>query len=185
MTGPRPELASIRGFAQAHALAKRHRFNLGARVRFMGTVRVSNEGSMRFGNRVLLQGSWESVLLSTLPGGELVVEDSVFVNYGADIAVAAKVRIGAWTRIGPRVSIADHSAHPIDATKSDVPKPVDIGEDVWIGRNAIILPGVTIGRGALVAAGSIVTKDVEDCTLVAGNPARPIRTLEMPLGFHR
>ena len=56
-------------------------------------------------------------------------------------------------------------------------KPVVIGDDVWIGANAVILPGVTIGRHCVVAAGAVVTKDVPDNTVVAGVPAKVIKTL--------
>jgi maltose O-acetyltransferase len=62
---------------------------------------------------------------------------------------------------------------------------VHIGDNVWIGRSAIILPGVTIGDNAVVAAGAVVTKDVPDATLVAGNPARVVRTLVVDDGWRR
>jgi acetyltransferase-like isoleucine patch superfamily enzyme len=62
---------------------------------------------------------------------------------------------------------------------------VHIGDNVWIGRSAIILPGVTIGDNAVVAAGAVVTKDVEEATLVAGNPARVVRTLVVDDGWRR
>lgn len=58
-----------------------------------------------------------------------------------------------------------------------VRKPITIGEDAWIGAGVIILPGVSVGRGSLLGAGSIVTKDVPEYTVVAGNPARVLRTL--------
>ena len=57
-------------------------------------------------------------------------------------------------------------------------RPVVIGDDVWVGGGAIILPGVTIGEGSTVAAGAVVTRDVEPFTLVAGNPARLLRRLK-------
>jgi acetyltransferase-like isoleucine patch superfamily enzyme len=59
-------------------------------------------------------------------------------------------------------------------------KAVEISDDVWIGSHAIILRGVNLGRGCVVAAGSVVTKSVPEFTLVAGNPARIIRTVEKP-----
>ena len=166
-------------------LARRHHVQVGNRVRLLGTVRVFNEGSMELHDRVLIDGRHEPVIISTIGAGKLVINEGVFMNYGSDIACASSVTIGAYTRIGPRVTIGDHSAHAIDANTPDVPQPVVIGDDVWLGRNTIVLPGVTVGRGTLVAAGSVVTKSLPDCVLAAGVPAKVIRELSMPLGFHR
>jgi acetyltransferase-like isoleucine patch superfamily enzyme len=175
----------IFSFLKANVVARKEGVDLGARPRFMGKVLIANEGRMRLADRILIDARVEPVRLSTLPGGELIIDERVFINYGCDITAAAQVRIGAWCRIGTRVSIADHDGHPVDANNPDVAEPVVIGSDVMIGRNSIILPGVTIGRGSVVAAGSVVTKDIPECMLYAGNPARPIRHLAMPQGFHR
>ena len=59
-----------------------------------------------------------------------------------------------------------------------IPAPIRIGNDVWIGANATVLPGVTIGDGAVVAAGAVVTRDVEPLTVVGGVPARPLKRIE-------
>ncbi len=166
-------------------LAKRQGVTVGNRVRLLGTVRVFNKGTMYLHDRVLIDGRHEPIIISTFGSGELVVEEGVFMNYGSDIACADSIRIGAYTRIGPRVTIGDHNAHPIDAMTPDTPAAIVIGEDVWLGRNSIVLPGVTIGRGTLVAAGSIVTKSLPECVVAAGVPAKPIRDITMPPGFHR
>lgn len=63
-------------------------------------------------------------------------------------------------------------------TGPELAKPITIGDDVWVGGAAVICPGVTIGNNAVVGAGSVVTKDVEPYTVVAGNPAKLIRRLE-------
>ncbi|WP_372642003.1 DapH/DapD/GlmU-related protein [Hyphomicrobium sp.] len=63
--------------------------------------------------------------------------------------------------------------------------PVRLGVNVWVGRSAILLPGVTIGDHAVIAAGSIVTSDIPARTVAAGAPARPIRSLEVPDGWRR
>ena len=80
--------------------------------------------------------------------------------------------------IGPRVQIYT-AAHSLDTQRrvagDEIAKPVKIGNNVWIGGGAIILPGVTIGDEAVVGAGSVITKDVAPGDRVAGNPARSIK----------
>ena len=94
------------------------------------------------------------------------------------IAATGLVAIGAECLIGTHVSIIDNAFHDVvDRQQVPAPKPVVIGDNVWIGNRAIILPGVTIGDGAVVGAGSVVTRDVPDRTGVAGNPARVVREL--------
>lgn len=166
-------------------MARRKGVRVGNRVRLLGTVRVFNQGTMRLGDRVLIDGRHEPIIISTFGSGSLEIGEGVFMNYGSDIACAAQITIGAYTRVGPRVTIGDHNAHPIDASAPDVPRPVIIGDDVWLGRNTIVLPGVVIGRGTLVAAGSVVTKSLPECVIAAGVPAKVIREISMPPGFHR
>ncbi len=102
--------------------------------------------------------------------------DGVFLNFNCIILDVVEVVIGDGTQIGPAVQIyaADH---PRDAetrkTGLEFGRPVRIGNDVWIGGGAIILPGVTIGDDAVIGAGSVVTRDVATGQTVAGNPARP------------
>ena len=166
-------------------VARRQGVRVGSRVRLLGTVRVFNSGSIHLHDRVLIDGRHEPVIISTLGSGKLVLGEGVFMNYGSDIACAESITIGAYTRIGPRVTIGDHNAHPIDAETPDTPAAIEIGDDVWLGRNSIILPGVTIGRGTLVAAGSVVTRSLPACVIAAGVPAKPVREISMPPGFHR
>jgi acetyltransferase-like isoleucine patch superfamily enzyme len=166
-------------------LTRRHGVEVGNRVRLLGTVRVNNQGTMKLADRVLIDGRHIPIIISTFGSGTLEIGEGVFMNYGSDIACAGHIAIGAYTRIGPRVTIGDHNGHPIDDATPDTPQPVAIGDDVWLGRNTIVLPGVTIGRGTLVAAGSVVTKSLPECVIAAGVPARVIRDISMPPGFHR
>jgi acetyltransferase-like isoleucine patch superfamily enzyme len=83
------------------------------------------------------------------------------------------------------VAIFDSDHHPIEPSRPTRFAPVRLGANVWVGRSATILPGVTIGDHAVIAAGSIVTDDVPARTLMAGVPARPIRTLDIPDGWRR
>ena len=111
-------------------------------------------------------------------GYNISLGDGVFLNFNCVILDVVEVVIGDRTQIGPAVQIyaADH---PRDAetrkTGLEFGRPVRIGADVWIGGGAILLPGVTIGDGALIGAGSVVTRDVAAGQTVAGNPARPPR----------
>ena len=100
---------------------------------------------------------------------------------GINAKITSSVTIGSNVMMGPNVSIYT-SNHKFDRT--DIPmikqgnsetKPVSIENDVWIGANVIILPGVTIHEGSIIAAGAVVTKDVECYTIVAGNPAKVIK----------
>jgi maltose O-acetyltransferase len=112
-------------------------------------------------------------------GYNIRLGDGVFLNFNCVILDVVEVSIGDRTQIGPTVQIyaADH---PRDAETRrsglEFGRPVRIGSDVWIGGAAIILPGVTIGDGAVVGAGSVVTRDVGAGVTVAGNPARPRQT---------
>jgi acetyltransferase-like isoleucine patch superfamily enzyme len=101
-----------------------------------------------------------------------------------DIGEFTHIRANGGIRIGSRVLIAAHVTittreHPVELPRWGVTKdaPVEIADDVWIGAGAVILPGVTIGRGAVVAAGAVVTAPVDPFTVVAGVPARPIKTI--------
>ncbi|MEX0407125.1 sugar O-acetyltransferase [Aquibium sp. LZ166] len=108
-------------------------------------------------------------------GFNIFLADGVFINAGCVILDSARVSIGRRTMLGPAVQIycADHHRDPVRrAAGLEQARPVTIGEDVWIGGGAIILPGVTIGDRAIVGAGSVVTKDVPEGATVRGNPAR-------------
>jgi maltose O-acetyltransferase len=108
-------------------------------------------------------------------GFNLRLGAGVFLNYNCVILDTAPVTIGDGTRIGPAVQIytADHPRDP-ELRRSGLEQgiPVTIGENVWIGGGAIVLPGVTIGDDAIVGAGSVVTRDVPPGATVVGNPAR-------------
>ncbi|SMH29095.1 sugar O-acetyltransferase [Maritimibacter sp. HL-12] len=110
-------------------------------------------------------------------GSEIVFGRGVFLNYGCVILDVARVEIGDRVQIGPYVQIltADHPRNAAErATGAEWGRPIRIGADAWIGGGAILLPGVSIGEGAIVAAGAVVTRDVPAGTTVAGNPARPL-----------
>lgn len=111
--------------------------------------------------------------ISVRDGGQLKL-GSGYINNNCEIRCREKITIGENVAIGPNVIIRDNDEHHIAG--SPATKPICIGNHVWIGARCMILKGVTIGDGSVVAAGSIVTKDVPPNCLVAGVPAKPKRT---------
>ncbi len=102
-----------------------------------------------------------------------------YINGGAQIRCMEHIKIGNQCLIARNVLIMDFDAHDIyyaDGKKNNVTKPITIEDHVWLGAGSVVLKGVTIGKGAIVGAGSVVTRDVAPNTLVAGNPARLIKT---------
>lgn len=113
-------------------------------------------------------------------GFNIEVGKNLFANYNCTIIDVAKVTIGDNCMLAPNVAIytAGHPIHP-DTRRSlyEYGKPVVIGDNVWIGGNAVILPGVTIGSNCVIGAGSVVTHDIPPWTVSAGNPCRVIRSI--------
>ena len=146
-----------------------------------------NEGAgsrIRFGARVVCRGI---VRRETFGEGELIVGDDVYIGDDCIISCAVRVEIGAGTLLGHGVQIFDNNSHPLlpearasdwaairgDGGRAEIKSaPVTIGAQAWIGFGAFVLKGVSIGDGAIVGAGSVVTSDVEPGSIVVGNPAQ-------------
>ncbi len=113
-------------------------------------------------------------------GKNTEVGDNFFANFNTVILDVAKVTIGKNVMFAPNVSIytAGHPVHP-DSRNSgyEYGIPVTIGDNVWMGGNAVVLPGVHIGNNVVIGAGSVVTKDIPDNVIAAGNPCRVIREI--------
>ena len=111
-------------------------------------------------------------------GLNITVGKNVFINSGCTFQDQGGITIGDGALIGHQVSIAtiNHAIDPEDRGSMTF-RPVVIGKNVWIGDHATILPGVTVGDGAIIAAGAVVTKDVPPRAIVAGVPAKVIRTV--------
>ena len=113
-------------------------------------------------------------------GWNIEVGENFFANYNLTILDVGKVTIGKNAQIAPNVSIytAGHPIHP-DSRNSgyEYGIPITIGDNVWIGGNTVILPGVTIGDNVVIGAGSVVTKDIPDNAIAVGNPCKVIRTV--------
>ena len=109
-------------------------------------------------------------------GKNITIGRNVFFNAGCKFQDQGGITIGNNVLIGHNVVLAtlNHSMNPAERGNL-IPKPIVIGNDVWIGAGAIVLPGVTIGDGAIIAAGAVVTKNVEADTIVGGVPAKFLR----------
>lgn len=176
-------------------LRRLHRAELGAGLRALGLPVVSRAPGSRIfiGERAVLcshskgtaLGVSRPVILRTLADGALLAIGDDCGASGAVICAAQSVRIGDRCLIGAGVKIFDTDFHPQSPAnrryaRPDWPrisKPVTIGDDVFLGTGAIICKGVAIGDGSIVAAGSVVVSSVTAGTIVAGNPARPVKVL--------
>ncbi|TDP74634.1 acyltransferase [Roseateles toxinivorans] len=116
---------------------------------------------------------------------KVIIGDGVWINRGCEIYGSmlakgdARIRIGDHCALAPRVRILSATHDHRSLSLPDRAAGVEIGRHVWIGAGATILPGVKIGDGAVVAAGSVVTRDVAAFTIVAGNPARFLKMREL------
>lgn len=113
-------------------------------------------------------------------GYNIEVGDNFYANYNVTILDIAKVTIGDNVMLAPNVSIYT-AGHPIHKdmrnTGYEYGIEITIGNDVWIGGNTVIVPGVKIGNGVVIGAGSVVTKDIPDNVIAAGNPCKVIREI--------
>jgi maltose O-acetyltransferase len=110
-------------------------------------------------------------------GSNIRLGQRCFFNFNCVILDVAQVTIGDHVLVGPAVQIytASHPLDPVLRRREEFGRPVAIGSDVWIGGGAIVCPGVTIGSRCVIGAGSVVTRDVPDGMLAAGNPCRVLR----------
>jgi maltose O-acetyltransferase len=112
-------------------------------------------------------------------GSNIFLGDRVYFNFGCVVLDVCEVRIGDFCFFGPSVQIYA-ATHPLESQlrrSQEFGKPVTIGNDVWVGGGAIICPGVSIGSKTVIGAGSVVTRDIPDGVVAAGNPCRVIREI--------
>jgi acetyltransferase-like isoleucine patch superfamily enzyme len=147
---------------------------VGEGSRTTGRPRIQNAGKMRFGSGIHVRSTSVRAELVSGPAGELIVGNRCSLN-GCSIAALRLIQIGDRVRIGPGSFIIDSAFHDIHSrARIPEPKPVIIEDDAWIANRCIILPGVRIGKAAVVGSGAVVTRDVPPFTIVGGNPAKKI-----------
>lgn len=175
---------------------KDNNINLGTNVRVYseGSLITCGVGNISLGNNTVIRGN-----LMTYPhegGGKIVIGDDCYVGDHTKIWAGEQIYIGNRVLISHNCNIFDSTTHPIDKQQRYLhekeiittgfphklyntltQEKVWIGDDVWIGCSCIILKGVTIGEGAIISAGSVVTKDVPPNVLVGGNPAKVLKEL--------
>jgi acetyltransferase-like isoleucine patch superfamily enzyme len=144
---------------------------------------VRGRGTLTVGDGVLMDGKCSITFAARyVPDPTLIIGDHSGIGHGCNFAIGKRIAIGRRCRIAAGVWMFDSPGHPSDpearraglpATAADV-RPINIGDNVWIGGRSIIHPGVTIGDNSVVSAGSVVMSDVPANAVVAGNPARAI-----------
>ena len=139
---------------------------------------IENKGRLSIGSRTQIKSDIHRCRLAVQPGARLEIGEDCWIN-GAMIAATNSVIIGNHCRLAPFVHIMDGDFHDLqDRTLPGESAPVVLEDYVKVGTRVIILKGVTVHKGAAIAPGAIVTKDVPPDTLVAGVPAKPIKKLK-------
>lgn len=151
---------------------------VGANARVAGRMHVRNHGLVIVGHHLNVNSTWIPTEFLTGREGRIEIGDDVLINYGTMIAAGRGVTIGSGSMIGPHCIIADvdipEQVAGFDAVDA---RPVRIGKDVWLAGRVTVRPGVTIGDGAVIVAGSIVETDVPAHVMASGIPARLIPKL--------
>lgn len=168
----------------------------GKNTRFDSSASCSNQTGSKE-NILIGEHCWIRGLLSVHGSGKLVIGDRTYVGGATRIGTFEEITIGNDVIIANEVHIYDNNNHPVQPIKrlemtkamdyesslwgwnDNVEKsPIRIGDNVWIGERTTILKGVTIGRGSVIACNSVVTHDVPEYCIAAGNPARIVKKLE-------
>ena len=150
------------------------------------TLNLSRESEQASRRRILIdlfgkggESVWMQPPFFCDYGSNIQLGERVYFNFNCVVLDVCLVKIGDYTLFGPAVQIYT-AAHPLNAElrrKQEFGKPIEIGSNVWVGGGAIICPGVKIGSKTVIGAGSVVTKDIPDGVVAAGNPCRVMREI--------
>jgi acetyltransferase-like isoleucine patch superfamily enzyme len=157
----------------------------------VNTSIINMGNAIRIGDNVYLRSisrgyqagmPFSTTLLTDVPGATIIIGNNARIN-GAYIHAQQSISIGSNCVIASGVNILDTNGHELYSTdrtkKRDTPAPVSIGNNVWVGLNAIILKGTTIGDNSVVSAGSVVKGEFPANSLIMGNPAQVVKTLDI------
>lgn len=171
-------------------LFKAYCASYGQRVRTSVFIHwIQGSGEIILGDDVLLDGKSSITFAARFSDRPtLIIGNRTTIGHGGTLSIGKRISIGSFCRIASQVMIFDSSGHASDPElrkagrppTDDEVRPVTIQDNVWLGRRVTVFPGVTIGEGSIVSAGSVVVSDVAPYTVVAGNPARRIGTLRVP-----
>lgn len=154
-------------------------------------INMGHKTDIQIGDEVVCRGLLRR---ENFGSGRIIIHENVYIGDDCLISCAEHIEIGRYTMIAHGVQIFDNDTHPVEvkhrlqdqqiifkgdnASRPQIKRmPVLIGDYAWIGFNSIIMKGVRIGNNSIVAAGSVVTRDVPENTIVAGNPANIVRTI--------
>ena len=156
----------------------RHCASVGAGARVKGRVRIENGGAIKIGRKLNLSGKWIPVELIAGSSGKIEIGDEVWINFGTVIGANDHVSIGNGTHIGQHSIVCDTDFPGFEpAIGAGRPRPIEIGDNVWIAGRVTVRPGVRIGSGAVIVAGSVVENDIPPKVIAGGIPARVLSTL--------
>lgn len=151
---------------------------LGAKCRVGKGCVIERPWLLTTGERVQLEHGAHIKIVED--DARVTLGNATFVGFGSELDISSELHVGSHVLIAPGCFITDHSHRHASAGLIDAQgiasRPVRIGNNVWLGAHVVVLPGVTIGEGAIVGAGAVVTRDVPPRTIVAGVPARAIRS---------
>jgi tetrahydrodipicolinate N-acetyltransferase len=137
------------------------------------SVRLAINARLSIQGEVILMNGTRAVVAKD---AHLEIGDKTYIHCNSTVTCFGHIRIGADCGISWNTNILDGNGHDltVDGVVKPWPNPVEIGDNVWVGTGAMVLPGVRIEDGAIIGAGSVVTRDVPARTVVAGNPAKVI-----------
>ena len=152
-------------------------------------VKASGPGSISIANDTMfgyrpspMLGNGQIIIQAQTPNANISIGEGTRCNNNTSILAVERISIGKRCLIGELVNISDCDSHGIDpeerTTSVGNVAGVTIGDDVWLGRRVLVLKGVTIGSGSIIAAGSVVTKSIPERVIAAGVPAKVIRSIE-------